>query len=62
MTAEITSDHADEASRRAFSLIVNTLGAALKDEQWMPLSERVRISENIYDALVNGGAEIRVAA
>jgi hypothetical protein len=51
---------ADGTSRAVFSLIFNGLSQALNEEQWMPLSERMRVASVIYEVLRAGGVEIRL--
>lgn len=47
----------DPASERVYSLIFNGLTAGVN--QFMPLSERERVTEVIYDTLRRGGVEVR---
>jgi hypothetical protein len=49
----------DPVSQRAYGLIFNGLSRALSEAQWMPLSERARVSRAIYDELRTGGLEVR---
>lgn len=48
----------DPVSRRVYALIFNGLTGALTD--FMPLSERERLSSAIYDSLRTGGVEVHV--
>ncbi|MDH6460131.1 hypothetical protein M2302_000282 [Micromonospora sp. A200] len=57
--SDLVNPHADPVSERAYSLIFNGLTAALREDQWMPLSERARVSQAIYDSLRTGGLEVR---
>ena len=50
----------DPVSQRVHALIFNGLSAALTDDQWMPLSERARIADAIYDSLRAGDVEVRL--
>jgi hypothetical protein len=62
-TPEPTNDRpwlnpgSDPVSERVYSLIFNGLTAALTD--FMPLTERARVSEAIYESLRTGGIEVR---
>jgi len=49
----------DPVSERVYSLIFNGLTAGLTE--FMPLSERARVSEAIYKSLRQGGIEVRLS-
>lgn len=51
----------DPVSRNVYALIFNALTEALNDDQWMPLSERERITASIYDHLREAGVDVRLA-
>ncbi len=48
----------DPVSERVYSLIFTGLTGALTD--FMPLSERARVSEAVYESLRAGGVEVRI--
>lgn len=50
----------DLVSSRVYALIFNGLTGALRD--FMPLSERERVTSAIYDALADGGVEVRLTS
>ena len=50
----------DSLSRRVYALIFNGLTAGL-GERFIPLSERERITETVYEQLRTGGVEVRLA-
>jgi hypothetical protein len=60
MTAPINRG-TDPLSQRVYALIFNGITRGQADEYWMPLSVRERLTAAVYDELLSGGVEVRMA-